>query len=72
MQERRRGTYGSDMCVNGADSLVGAGLQQLGCDHLLDGEDDAILASDTNGRAAILNSLDCIFYLKVAAIRRED
>ncbi len=67
-----RATYCSDMVVNGADSLVGTGLQKLGCDHLLDGEDDAILASDANGRAAILNRLDCIFDLKVAAVRRED
>ena len=60
------------MTVNGADSLVGAGLLKLGPDNLFEGKDDAILASNSDGCAAILDGLDCVFYLEVAAIRRED
>lgn len=36
------------MSVNCSNSLVGAGLGELGCDDLLDGEDDAVLAPDAD------------------------
>lgn len=41
-------TYDSQMPVNGGDALVGTGLQQLGCDDLLDGQDDAVLCADAD------------------------
>lgn len=60
------------MSIDRGDALVGFWLQQLGCDELLDGEDDAILAADADGGAAILDSLDSIFDLEVAAVGGED
>jgi hypothetical protein len=44
----RQCTYGSDMAVNAGNSLVCIGFLQLGCDNLLDGEDDAVLAPDAD------------------------
>lgn len=60
------------MSIDGGDAFVGFWLQQLGCDELLDGEDDAVLAADADGGAAILDSLDGIFDLEVAAVGGED
>lgn len=60
------------MSIDRGDAFVGFWLQQLGCDELLDGEDDAVLAADSDGGAAILDSLDGIFDLKVAAVGGED
>lgn len=60
------------MAVDGGDSLVGAGLQELGGHHLFDGEDDAVLAVDADGGAAILDGLDGVLDLEVAAVRGED
>lgn len=41
-------TYCSDVAVNAGNSLVCIGLLQLGCDNLLDGQDDAVLAPDAD------------------------
>jgi hypothetical protein len=41
-------TYYTSMAVNAGDSLVGIGFLQLGCDNLLDGQDDAVLAPDAD------------------------
>ena len=60
------------MLVNSRYALIRVGLQQLACDELLHGEDDAILAADTDGRAAVLDGLHSIFDLEVAAIWGED
>lgn len=60
------------MAIYGSNSLVGAGLQELGRDHLFDGEDDAVLAADADGGATILNSLDSVLDLEVAAVGGED
>lgn len=60
------------MLVDGGDPLVGAGLQQLRGDDLLDGQHDAVLTADADRCAAVLHRLDCIFDLEVAAVRGED
>lgn len=60
------------MAVDGSDSLVGAGLQELGSDDLFDGEDDAVLAADADGGTAILDGLDGVLNLEVAAVGGED
>lgn len=65
-------TYSSQMLVDSCDSLVGAGLQQLGCDDLLDCQDDTIFRTDADGGAAVLYCLDCVLNLEVTAIRGED
>lgn len=65
-------TYDSQVLVNRRDPLVGAGLQQLRGDDLLDGQHDAVLAADADRRAAALYRLDCVFDLEVAAVGGED
>lgn len=60
------------MSIDRGNAFVGFWLQQLGCDELLDGEDDTVLAADADGGTAILDGLDGIFDLEVAAIRGED
>lgn len=60
------------MGVNGCDALVGTRFQQLRGDDLFDSKDDAILAPDTDGGTTILDSLDGVLDLEVAAVRRED
>jgi len=60
------------MGVDGGDALVGTRLKQLGGHNLLDCQHDAILAPDTDGRAAILDSLKGVVDLEVLAIRGED
>lgn len=44
----RQCTYRSDVAVNAGNSLVGTGFLQLGCDNLLNGQDDAVLAPDAD------------------------
>lgn len=61
-------TYNTKMSVNSSDALVGVWFPQLGGDDLLDGEDDALLATDADGCAAILDGLDGILDLEVAAV----
>lgn len=41
-------TYNTKMSVNRGDSLVSTRLGELGCDDLLDGEDDTVLAPDAH------------------------
>ena len=60
------------MLVDSRYALIRVGFQQLACDELLHGEHDAIFAADTDGRAAVLDCLDCVLDLEVAAIGGED
>lgn len=60
------------MGVDGGDPLVGARLLELGCDHLLDGEDNTVLATDADGCASILDGLNSVLDLEIATIGRED
>lgn len=71
-RKTREGTYDTSMVVYRGNALVGPRLKQLRCDDLFDGEDDAVLAADTNRRAAVLDRLDGVLYLEVASIWRED
>lgn len=65
-------TYNTQMSVNSSNSLVGARLQQLGCDDLLDRKNNAIFAPDPDRRAAVLNCLHSILDLEVASVGGED
>jgi hypothetical protein len=65
-------TYNTDMSVHGSDALVCVLLHELACDELLHCKYYAILASDTDCGAAVLDSFCGIFDLEVAAIRGED
>lgn len=65
-------TYHAQVPVYGGDALVGARLQELGCDHLLDCQHNALLAPDADRGAAILDRFDGVLNLKVAAIGGED
>ena len=60
------------MPVNGRDPLVCAGLQQFGCDDLLNRQDDAISATDADRCACILDCLDGVFDLEVPTVGGED
>lgn len=60
------------MSVYCCDALVRVRLEELRTDDLLDGEDDAVLTPNAERRAAILDGLDSVFDLEVAAIRGED
>ena len=71
-QEDRADAHHANVPINSADALVGARLEQLGGDHLLYGEDDALLASDADRGAAVLDRLDGVLDLEVAAIGGED
>lgn len=65
-------TYHAHVAVDRGDALVRTRFQQLRGNDLLDGEDNAVLAPDADGCAAILDCLDCVFDLEVAAVGRED
>lgn len=65
-------TYNAQMSVHRCDALVCVGLQQLGCDDLLDSQDDAIFAPDADGCAAVLDRLDGVLDLEVPAVGGED
>jgi hypothetical protein len=60
------------MPVHRGDPLVGAGLEQLRGHDFLDGQDDAVPAADADRGAAVLDRLDGVLNLEVAAIGRED
>lgn len=60
------------MPIDRRDALVGPMLEQLGCDHLLYSQHDAIFAADADRGAAILDRLDGVFDLEVAAVGGED
>lgn len=60
------------MPVDCRNALVGALLEQLGCDNLLRRQHDAVLAADADRGAAVFNCLDGIFDLEVAAIGGEN
>ena len=65
-------THNTDMSIHGRNALVCVLLHELACDELLHCQYHAILASDTDCGAAVLNSFCGVFDLKVAAIGRED
>ena len=65
-------TYNSQVSIDGGDALVGVGLEQLRGDDLLDGQDDAVAATDADRGAAIFDGLDGVLDLEVAAVGRED
>lgn len=65
-------TYHTQMSVDGRDSLVCAGLQQLRGDDLLDRQDDTVFASDADRSAAIFDRLHGVFDLKVTTVGGED
>jgi len=65
-------TYNTNVPVHGRDALVGVLLHELAGNQLLHRQYYAILASDTNCSAAVLDSFCGIFDLEVAAIGRED
>jgi hypothetical protein len=65
-------TYDSQVAVDGGDALVRTSLPQFGGYDLLNGKNDAILAPDADGRATVLDGLDGVLDLEVAAIGGED
>lgn len=65
-------TYNAKMPIHRCDALVCVGLQQLRCDDLLDGQDDAIFAPNADGCAAVFDRLDGVLDLEVPAVGRED
>jgi hypothetical protein len=60
------------MAVHSGYPLVCAWLQKLAGDNLLDSQDNAVLAPNTYGGSAILDSFDSIFDLEISAIWGED
>jgi hypothetical protein len=65
-------TYNTNVSVDGCDALVCVLLHELARDQLLHRQHYAILASDTNCGAAVLDSFCGVLDLKVAAIGGED
>jgi hypothetical protein len=64
--------HDADVAVDGRDALVGVLLQQLGGDEIFEGEHDAVAAADPDRRAPVLDRLDGVFDLEVAAVGAED
>lgn len=60
------------MPIDGCDPLVCAWFQQLGCDDLLDCQDNAVFAPNADGCAAILDCLDGVFDLEISTVGGED
>lgn len=56
------------MPVDHSDPLVASGDKQLALDELLDGKNHAVLAPQSDGRAAILDRFGGIFYLPLVNI----
>jgi len=65
-------TYNTNVPVHGRDALVCVLLHELAGDQLLHRQYYAILASDTDCSAAVLDSFCGVFDLEVAAIGGED
>jgi hypothetical protein len=65
-------TYNTNVSIHGRDALVCVLLHELAWDQLLHRQHHAILASNTNCGAAVLDSFCGIFNLEVAAIGGED
>lgn len=68
----KKSTHDTRMPIDSRYALVGVGLQQLACDEFLHGQHHAIFTPDSDCRSAVLDRLDCVFDLKVAAIGRKD
>lgn len=60
------------MSVDCSNALVGSSLQQLAGDDLLNCKHNTIFAPNTNRGPTILYRLDCILYLEIPAVGRED
>jgi hypothetical protein len=58
------------MPVGRLNASVGAGNKELGCDQLFDGKNNAVLDTQTECGATIVDGLGCIFNLEHAAIGR--
>jgi hypothetical protein len=54
------------MAVHSGYPLVCAWLQKLAGDNLLDSQDNAVLAPNTYGGSAVLDSFDSIFDLRLS------
>jgi hypothetical protein len=67
-----REAYNAQVSIDCCDALVGALFEELGCDDLLDGQHDAVLAPDADRGAAVLDRLHGVLDLEVAAIGGED
>lgn len=52
------------MAINGRNSLIRPGLEELAGDDFLHGQDDTVLASNTDSCAAVLDCLYGILDLK--------
>lgn len=55
--------HNANMAIHCRNSLIGSGLQELAGDDLLDSQHDAILASNADRRASVLDSLDGVLHL---------
>jgi hypothetical protein len=51
-------SHNADVAINSRDSLIRPGLEELAGDDFLHGQNDAVLASDTDSCAAVL---DCLY-----------
>jgi hypothetical protein len=51
-------SHNADVAINSRDSLIGPGREELASDDFLHGQNDTILASDTDSCAAVL---DCLY-----------
>jgi hypothetical protein len=56
--------------VDARDPAIGTGHEQLALDELLDGENDAILDAQANGRTSVLDGLPGVLHLEEAAVGR--
>lgn len=65
-------THHTNVAIYSRYPLVRIFLEQSACHELLERQHNAILAANSNCGAAVLNGLDCVFYLEVSAIGGED
>ena len=60
------------MSVYSRDPLVASALEEFGSDDFFHGQDNAVSAADADAGAAILDGLDGVLDLEVAAVGGED
>lgn len=65
-------THNTDISVNRGDALVGVLLHEFAGDELLHCQNNAILASNADRCAAVLDGFGGVFDLEVAAVGGED
>jgi hypothetical protein len=51
-------SHNADVAINGRNSLIRPGLEEFAADDFLHGQDDAVLASNADSCAAVL---DCLY-----------